>query len=413
MRILRVICLLLVSLLAISPIGNVFAQEEEEPPVPVLISEEEPEYILSMTPSDGRYDTIVMAGRDKDFRVDLENLGEAAITKISFSADMPEGWTVKFDPPRLATLEVFESERVYISIGAPEGTAAGDYMASFSASGEQASAEKIDVRVTVKVLVKEEKIEMRAIHPRIEAIAGGDFVFEVEFKYAGADILAESRSFDLTTTAPQDWEVYMTPQFEKEKHISAIDLKPMGVTYGDKTRLVASAPFWPLPEPGEYKITLEAVSGDVKDTLELTAVITARYNLLLAPSGERFNTNATAGRDNYFSIEVGNLGTAPIDKINFSSDKPEGWTVEFSPDKVDSLEAIDTQTVDINIKPPPETIAGDYMVTIRASGVQATSMEMAIRVTVETPTIWGWVGVAIIVVVVIGLIFIFMRFSRR
>ena len=67
----------------------------------------------------------------------------------------------------------------------------------------------------------------------------------------------------------------MTPPFEKDKHISAIGLKPMGVTYSDKTRVVASAPFWPLPEPGEYKITIEAVSGDVKDTLELTAVITA------------------------------------------------------------------------------------------------------------------------------------------
>ena len=253
---------------------------------------------------------------------------------------------------------------------------------------------------------------MRAIHPRIEAIAGADFVFEVEFKFAG-EILGESRSFELASKAPQGWEVYMTPQFEKEKHISAIDLKPGGIAYTDKTRLVAKAPFWPLPEPGEYKIILEAVSGDLKDSLELTAVITAAYNLLLAPAGERYNTTATAGRDNYFSIQVGNLGTAPIDKINFSSEKPEGWTIEFKPDKVDSLEALDTQTLDINIKPPPETIAGDYVITLRASGVQATSMEMALRVTVETPTIWGWVGIGIIVIVIIGLIFIFMRFSRR
>ncbi|MFQ5997381.1 MAG: NEW3 domain-containing protein, partial [Dehalococcoidales bacterium] len=147
--------------------------------------------------------------------------------------------------------------------------------------------------------------------------------------------------------------------------------------------------------------------------VELTAVITARYELLLAPAGERYDTKATAGRDNYFSLKLGNLGTAPIDKINFSSEKPEGWTIEFKPDKVDSLEALATRTLDINIKPPPETIAGDYMVNLRASGVQDTSEKLAIRVTVETPTVWGWVGVAIIAVVVIGLVFIFMRFSRR
>ncbi|MBA7628194.1 hypothetical protein ES703_35670 [subsurface metagenome] len=398
MKILRVLCLLLVSLMAVSPLGSVFAQEEE--------------YELTLTPSDGRYDTIIISGRDKDFRVDLENLGEEAVDKISFSGETPEGWTIKFDPPRLASLAAFDNERVYANINVPEGTAEGDYFVSLSASGEQASTEKIDIRVTVKILAKVETIEMRAIHPRIEAIAGADFVFEVEFKFAG-EMLGESRSFELAPKAPQGWEAYMTPQFEKEKHISAIDLKPGGIAYTDKTRLVAKAPFWPLPEPGEYKIILEAVSGDLKDSLELTAVITATYNLLLAPAGERYNTTATAGRDNYFSIQVGNLGTAPIDKINFSSEKPEGWTIEFKPDKVDSLEALDTQSLDINIKPPPETIAGDYVIILRASGVQATSMEMALRVTVETPTIWGWVGIGIIVIVIIGLVVIFMRFSRR
>jgi len=399
MKIVRVICLLLVSLLAISPVGAVFAQEE-------------PKYELSLTPSDGLYNTIAMAGRDKDFRVDLENLGDAAVDRISFSGEVPEGWSIKFDPPRLASLDPFERKRVYATIGVPEDADEGDYMISISASGEQASAEKINVRVTVKVPSKEERIEVRAVHPRVEAIAGEEFVFEVEFKYVG-EILGEPRDFELIPKAPQGWEVYMTPQFQKEKRISAIDLKPGSVAFGDKIRLVAKAPFWPLPEPGEYKITLDVVSGELKDTLELTAVITARYDLLLGPAGERYNTTAIAGRDNFFSLKIGNLGTAPIEKIKFSADKPEGWAIEFKPEKVDSLEAMSTQAVDINIKPPPETIAGDYMIKIRASGVQATSKELQLRVTVKTPTIWGWVGVGIIVIVIAGLMFIFMRFSRR
>ncbi|HEY82171.1 MAG TPA: hypothetical protein G4O01_02635 [Dehalococcoidia bacterium] len=399
MKVARVICLLLVSLLALSPVGAVSAQGE-------------PEYELSLTPADGRYNTIAMAGREKDFRVDLENLGDAAVDRISFSGEVPEGWSIKFDPPRLASLAPFESERIYATIKIPEGTEAGDYMISISAAGEQASAKAIEVRVTVKEPPTEEAIEARAVHPRVEAIAGQDFVFEVEFKYTG-QILGPPRDFELIPKAPQGWEVYMTPQFQKEKRISAIDLKPGSVAFGDKIRLVAKAPFWPLPEPGEYKITLDVVSGDLKDTLELIAVITAKYELLLGPAGERYNTTATAGRDNFFSLKIGNLGTAPIENIKFSADKPEGWAIEFKPDKVESLEALATQAVDINIKPPPETIAGDYMIKIRASGVQATSKELQLRVTVKTPTIWGWVGVAIIVVVIAGLLFIFMRFSRR
>ena len=400
MQKLRIICLVLVSLLAISPAGTVFAQDGQE-------------YALTLTPADGVYSTIMMAGRDKDIRVDLENIGDEAVTKIALKGEVPDGWTLKFDPPRMAILEAFDSERIYASVSAPEDFATGDYFVTLWAEGEQASTEKIKIRVTLKRQEREESVEVRAIHPSIEAIAGNEFVFEVEFKYVAESILGEPKSFDLVHTAPQGWEVYMTPPYEKDKRVSAIALKPGSVTFSDKTRLVARAPFWPLPEPGDYKIILDVVSEDLKDTIELKAVITAAYNLLLAPAGERYDTKAKAGRDNYFSLNVGNLGTAPIDKITFSSDKPGGWSIEFTPEQVDSLEAFGTRTIEMDITPPPETIAGDYIISVRASGVQKTSEQVQIRVTVETPPVLQWLGVVIIAIVVVGLVFIFMRFSRR
>ncbi len=413
MQKLRIICLLLISLLAISPVGAVFAQEGEEPPAPVLISDGGPEYALTLTPADGLYSTIMMAGREKDIRVDLENVGDEAVTKIAFKSELPEGWTIKFDTPRMASLAAFDSARIYASVLAPENYTIGDYFVKLWVEGDQASTEPIEIRVTLKRLETAESIEVRAVHPTVEAIAGNDFVFEIEFKYVADNILGEPRNFDLVTKAPQGWEVYFTPQFEKDKRVSAIALKPGSVAFSDKTRMVALAPFWPLPEPGDYIITLEVVSGDLKDTVEITAVITASYNLLMAPAGDRYDTTAKAGRDNYFSIQVGNLGTAPIDKITFSPDSPEGWSVKFSPEQVDTLEPFGTQVVEMNIKPPPETIAGDYLISVRASGVQKTSEKINIRVTVETPTIWGWIGVVIIAVVIMGLVVIFMRFSRR
>ena len=401
MKIVRVICLLLVSLLAISPLGSVLAQEEEE----------ETLHALALTPVTGRYDITAVAGRDKYFLVEVENLGTAAVDNITFSSDKPEGWTIEFSPDKVDSLEALDSQTIEVILKTPTETEAGDYMVTLGASGEQASAEKINIRVTVKSPTIEEKIELSPLYPSLEAIAGGDFVFEVEFRYFGEE---ESRDFNLRTTAPKGWEVYMTPPYEKEKKISAIRLKP-AFTLGNKIRLVASAPFWPLPEPGEYKITLEAISSDgkIKSTTEFKARITAKYFLALVSATERYNTEAEAGKDSYFSVEVGNLGTAAINDITFSSTKPEGWTIEFTPDKVDSLEAIDSQTIDVNIKPPAETIAGDYSITLRASGKQISADEIRIRVTVETPTIWGWVGVGIILIVIAGLVVIFMRFSRR
>ncbi|MFC1982371.1 NEW3 domain-containing protein [Chloroflexota bacterium] len=253
----------------------------------------------------------------------------------------------------------------------------------------------------------EEWVKLAPTYPKMEAIAGDTFEFEMKVTYKGK----EARDFDLDTIAPPGWEVYMTPPYEKEKKVSAIRL--LATPSGETIRVVVSAPFWPLPEPGEYDINVTISDGELQDTTTLKAEITARYTLMARPATERYNTTATAGKDNFFSVKVANLGTAPIENVKFSTTKPEGWTIEFTPDKIDTLEAIDEQTIDVNIKPPTRTVAGDYEIGIRASGKQSTAEEVKIRVTVESPTIWGWVGVGIILIVVIGLGVIFMRFSRR
>lgn len=253
----------------------------------------------------------------------------------------------------------------------------------------------------------EESINMVATYPMIEGISGSEFEFEVELKYTGE----EARVFDLVLTAPQGWSVYSTPQYG-DTRIRNIRLEP-AFAAGTKIKVITAPPIWPLSDPGEYKTTLEATSGDITGTIELTAAITAKYTMVIAPVDNLYNTTAQAGKDNFFTIEVGNLGTAPINDINFSSSKPSGWTIEFTPEKIESLPAFDSQTVDVNIKPPTETIAGDYKVTIRASGEQTSESIDDIRVTVETPAIWGWVGVGIIALVIAGLVYVFMRFSRR
>ena len=251
----------------------------------------------------------------------------------------------------------------------------------------------------------EAKIELEAAYPKLEDTApGASFEFEVELKYSGD----EACVFDLEATGPVGWVVYITPSYPKDKRISAIRLEP----YPEKIRVVAIPPPWPIPDPGEYKITLEVSSAEIKGNIELKAVVAATYFLALVPTEELYSTSATAGKDNYFSIDIQNLGSGAIENIKFSSNKPKGWAIDFSPDKVDSLSAGSYQTIDVNIKPSSKAIAGDYQITLRASGTQ-TSESIDIRVTVETPTVWGWVGVGIILAVIAGVTVIFMRFSRR
>jgi len=295
--------------------------------------------------------------------------------------------------------------------GEISGTPTGEETASFTVKVTDSATPTQEATDSFSITVNQPSVGVKATYPAVEGIAGASFAFEVEFNYKG-EMGGDARSFELLLTTPARWDAYITPQYQKENKIREITLQP-GFAAGTKLLVTATSPLWPLPEPGEYKLLLEAVSGEIQGATELTAVITAKYIMMVTPSGELYNTTVKAGRDNYFSIDVSNLGTAPIDDIKFSSVKPSGWTIEFSPDKIESLPAIDYQTVELNIKPPTETIAGDYEITIQASGVQASREEIKIRVTVETPTIWGWVGVGIIVLVIAGLAYVFVRFSRR
>jgi uncharacterized membrane protein len=258
------------------------------------------------------------------------------------------------------------------------------------------------------VSAQEETIELSTPYTRLEATSGASFEFEIALNYTGT----EARRFNLSATGPQNWTTYITPSYPKDKMIGDILLEP-GETYGQKIDVYTAPPSWLRPEPGEYKITVEVTSGEIKDTIDLTAVVTARYDMSISTPDGLLNTKATAGKDNYFSVVVANMGTAAIDNITLYTQKPSGWAIEFSPGGIDSLAAGASTTIDVNIKPPSKTIAGDYGILLTATAKQGTTKDINIRVTVETPTIWGWVGVIIILLVVAGVGFVFMRFSRR
>jgi uncharacterized membrane protein len=258
---------------------------------------------------------------------------------------------------------------------------------------------------------QEAKLELTTPYTKLEGTSGASFEFEITLNYTGT----EAKVFNLVATGPKDWTTYITPSYPKDQRILDIRLEPAqpGEAYGPKIDVYTAPPAWLLPDPGDYNITLEVSSGDIKDTIDLTAVVTAKYDMSLTTPDGLLNTKATAGKDNHFAIVINNTGSAALDNITFSPQTPSGWIIVFSPDKVDSLDAGASKTIDVNIKPPSKAIAGDYGFLVTATAKQGTSKDISIRVTVETPSIWGWVGVIIILLVIAGVAFVFMRFSRR
>ncbi len=247
-----------------------------------------------------------------------------------------------------------------------------------------------------------EEVEMATTYPVLRGPSGTAFEFKVEVSYRGEG----ERTFDLSAKAPEGWYASIQPAYEQTE-ISAVRMRPFSP---ESLKIV----FIPLKNmsPGEYVATLEISSGDLKDSIDLKAIITATYKLVLGTATGRLNTSVTAGEDNHFSLILANQGSDAIENIGFSSDKPEGWSITFKPDKVESLEAGKTQEVDLTINPPSKTIAGDYAVSVKATSDNASD-DLELRITVLTPSLWGWVGVGIVLLVVAGLAVVFVRLGRR
>jgi len=254
----------------------------------------------------------------------------------------------------------------------------------------------------------EEKLEIESKFPVLSAKSGEVFQFDVDLKYQGA----ERKRFDLTLTTPPGWAAFATAGYP-EKQIPAIEMGPAKYPVTEKVKIKFGPITGKYPEPGDYLVTLEASSGALKATIELKAVVTARYEFAMHTATGRLNTEAKAGKDNHFSILLENTGSAAIENVTLSSIKPEGWKITFTPDKVESLESGLTQEIDVVINPPEKTIAGDYEVSLKAESKEFTPDRLKLRVTVLTPTIWGWVGVLIVLAVIAGVGVIFWRLGRR
>jgi len=261
-----------------------------------------------------------------------------------------------------------------------------------------------------------QRLNLISEYPVIRGESGDSFNFIVIFDYEADDEGEGPKIFDITHVDPEGWQTKITRQYGgKGEGIGAIRLKP-NMSYPDRLKVTLSPLPNTKPEPGEHILTIGASSGNIEDTIELTAVVTEippTHKLNLVTTTGRLDTIAKAGENNTLSIKLTNYGTGTVEDISFTSDKAQGWGIKFNPTSIASLEPGESEDIEVTIIPPNRTIAGDYSVTLTATGSDSASDRVLLRVSVHTPTTWGGAGIAIIAAVVTGLVFLFRRLGRR
>jgi uncharacterized membrane protein len=325
-------------------------------------------------------------------------------------------------------------QRVALTLtGAPDAWKAtlhggGFIVDAVQTDGSEAATVRVDVDVpadatgTTKMILKGTtdvtSIELE-LAVRIEANATGDVTLVTDFpslrgpssqtfnfNLTLTNDSAEDLTFSVNAQAPAGWTVQANLTGQSQA-ASAI------VKAGSSSGVTVSATPPDGAAAGTYDIQVVAVAGERNINGSLQVEVTGSYDLALSTPDGRLNGHGGAGASSPLTITVTNSGTAAVTNVNLTATAPTGWDVTFDKPTIASIEAGATETVSAQIKPSGNAIAGDYNITIAASGDQSTRDSVVVRYTVDTNILWGLIGVVLIVAVAAGIWWVFQRYGRR
>ncbi len=358
-----------------------------------------------------------------------------AATTFSLTAPYPAvvvapGATVSFD----VTVTTPTAERVGLALsGVPSGWTATIHGGSFLVDAVQTNGtDPVSVRVDVGVPASatgSTKLTLTAtagadarqlpLEVRVEASAAGSVTLTTDFpslkgpasqtfnfNLTLANKSAEDLTFAVNAQGPDGWTVSARLTGESQA-ASAV------VKAGSASGVTVSATPPPDVAAGTFPIQVVATAGSQQIPGTLEVVVTGSYNLSLSTPDQRLNGHGEAGRSTDLALTLANDGTAAVTNVKLSPTTPSGWKVTFEPDTIDSLAAGATQDVTAHVVPSADAVAGDYVVTMRASGDQSAASSIDIRFTVETSLIWAAVGIALIAAVAGGVWWVFRVYGRR
>lgn len=234
---------------------------------------------------------------------------------------------------------------------------------------------------------------------------GGTADEPVEFTVELDNDTPQQLTFDLRATGPRGWTVAVEPSGEAGATSVAVDAR------GSATLDVTATPPAQATE-GDYQILVEALAGDRSVGIELVARITGRVAMTFSTSDQRLNATAVAGTPTEVDVVVQNTGTAALGELSLTGDGPTEWEVTFDPEAIAQIAPGQSATATAVITPSADAVAGDYVVSLTASG-DGVDEAIDIRVTVETAPIWAAVGIGLVLLALGGMAWIFRRYGRR
>jgi len=216
---------------------------------------------------------------------------------------------------------------------------------------------------------------------------------------------AQDLTFAASGTGPEGWTVEATLAGQTQ---AASAIVKAGQSSGITVTVKPSA----TVQAGTYPVDVTVNAGSKTVTSKLNIEITGSFTMSLTTPDSRLNGRGTAGSNIDQQLVVKNDGTADLKNVTLNFTAPTGWNVTFDPATIDTIAAKGSQNVTAKVVPSANAIAGDYVVTFRATN-DNTNATQDIRFTIETSPLGGFIAVALLVAVAASLWWVFQRYGRR
>lgn len=327
-----------------------------------------------------------------------------SVTRVDLTVeDVPEGWGTTLRGGGREITAVYADPaappEVDLDVDVPATAEAGQV--TITVVG-RAGADVVRLPIDVNVVLSAGGIvRLTTAVPSVRGTADQAFAFDLDLE----NDTVQELTFGLSATGPRGWTVTVEPQGES---------RAASVTVGARGSQRLSVDATPPAQvtSGSYPILVEAVAGDEQVAIELTAEVTGRVEMSFSTADQRLSATATAGQPREIEVTVTNAGTAPLPPLSLSGSGPTDWDVSFDPADLEAVAAGEAATATATITPSGNAVAGDYVVTLRASG-EGLNESLEIRVTVETPPIWAIVAIGLIALTLGGMAWVFRRYGRR
>lgn len=325
--------------------------------------------------------------------------------RLSLKVDgVPAGWTATLlgggQPVAAAMPGTNSSVSLQLRLDVPADAAMGTQTMTVVAEGGGQS-----VSLPIAVALAKELPAKLTVEPKLPALRGSarsTFEYQISIKNDSGRNLVVS----FGAQAPRNFETSFTEQYGSQE-ISSI---PIEAGQSKDVKLKVRPPS--TVGAGRYPVSVTASAEDATAKAEVALEVVGQPRLRVSGRDGLMSARAEAGAQTSVPVIVFNDGSAPADGIELSGTGPSGWKVEFEPKLIERIAPGQRAEAQAQITPSAKSLAGDYMVNVRASaqGEQATG---DFRTTVSTSTLWGIIGAGIVGIALLVMVGAVARFGRR